>query len=159
MEDTQTRNERLRTLPSVDQVLGHPTLAPALAEAPRDQVTAAVREAVDAARTRILAGEEAPADADAVAREARGRLARLLKPSLRRVVNATGVIIHTAAAWPPPRRAPPRRPPGATRPSSTTPTPWRAAAATAIARSCCARSPGPRPPSPSTTTPPPSCSC
>lgn len=95
MEDTQTRNERLRTLPSVDQVLGHPTLAPALAEAPREQVTAAVREAVDAARTRILAGEEAPADADAVAREARGRLARLLKPSLRRVVNATGVIIHT----------------------------------------------------------------
>lgn len=94
MEDN-TLNERLRALPSVDQVLGSPELAPALEQAPRDQVADAVRQALAGARARLIAGEEPAVAREALAAEARALLARFLRPSLRPVVNATGVIIHT----------------------------------------------------------------
>ncbi len=53
---------------------------------------AAAREAIDARRAELLAGDAG--DADLVAR-ARAALARGERPSLRRVLNATGVIVHT----------------------------------------------------------------
>lgn len=95
MPENNPLNERLRALPSVDQMLCLPALASALEQAPRDQVVGAVREALAAARARVLAGEEAAPAADALADEARALLVRFMRPSLRRVVNATGVIIHT----------------------------------------------------------------
>ncbi|MGH2714930.1 MAG: L-seryl-tRNA(Sec) selenium transferase, partial [Thermoleophilaceae bacterium] len=55
----------------------------------RVAVTAA-REAIGEARSAILAGDETQVTARA------GELAdRMLRPSLRRVLNATGVIVHT----------------------------------------------------------------
>ncbi len=95
MSEEKSLNERLRALPSVDQMLNLPTLAAALGQAPRGRVADAVRAALDAARARILAGEEADVTAQALADEALAALARFQRPSLRRVVNATGVIIHT----------------------------------------------------------------
>jgi L-seryl-tRNA(Ser) seleniumtransferase len=58
---------------------------------PRGFAVRAAREAVTEARERILAGGEA-GDVEEVAR---ARLATLLDGTLRPVVNATGVIIHT----------------------------------------------------------------
>ena len=95
MSEEKSLNERLRALPSVDQMLNLPALAAALGQAPRDRVADAVRAALDAARARILAGEEADVTAQALADGALAALARFQRPSLRRVVNATGVIIHT----------------------------------------------------------------
>lgn len=46
---------------------------------------------MQAARERILKGDEAPFDAGSVAVE----LSSLVRPSLRRVINATGVVLHT----------------------------------------------------------------
>jgi len=78
---------RLRDLPSVDRLLGDEVLA----AAPRPLATEAARTALERAREVIRAGEE-PED---VVAEARAELERLAAPMLRRVLNATGVIVHT----------------------------------------------------------------
>jgi L-seryl-tRNA(Ser) seleniumtransferase len=78
---------QLRDLPSVDRLLADDTLA----AAPRGLAVEAVRLALGRAREAILAGED-PGD---VAASAKAVLARLQTPSLVRVVNATGVIVHT----------------------------------------------------------------
>ena len=77
----------LRDLPSVDRLLADE----ALAEAPRSLATAAARGALERARAAILSGDD-PGD---VAAAARSELDRIRAPSLRRVLNATGVIVHT----------------------------------------------------------------
>jgi L-seryl-tRNA(Ser) seleniumtransferase len=67
--------------------------AAALGSAPRWAVVEAARRAVAARREAILAGTaDSPAIAAADVAEAAGTLAR---PPLRRVINATGVILHT----------------------------------------------------------------
>ena len=77
----------LRSLPSVDRLLADD----ALAAAPRPLATEAARRALDRAREAIRAGDD-PGDVTA---SARAELERLRAPSLRRVLNATGVIVHT----------------------------------------------------------------
>jgi len=77
----------LRDLPSVDRVLADARLA----EAPRPLAVAAVRAALARARSEIREGRN-PGDVVALALE---ELAHARRPSLRRVVNATGVIVHT----------------------------------------------------------------
>jgi len=82
----------LRDLPRVDSLLSHPELL-SLPAAPRCLARRAAREAVAEARARVRAGETT--DVDAVARRAAALLRRRLLPSLRRCVNATGVVLHT----------------------------------------------------------------
>jgi L-seryl-tRNA(Ser) seleniumtransferase len=77
----------LRDLPSVDRLLSDETLA----GAPRSLALAAARAALDGARRTIGSGGD-PGDLAALAR---AELERLAAPSLRRVLNATGVIVHT----------------------------------------------------------------
>jgi L-seryl-tRNA(Ser) seleniumtransferase len=77
----------LRDLPSVDRLLADDVLA----SGPRLLATAAARDALERARDTIRAGGD-PGD---VVATARAELARLAAPSLRRVINATGVIVHT----------------------------------------------------------------
>ncbi len=81
--------DRRRELPSIDRLLRQPEIAALLAHAPRSAVVAAVRGTVEAARWRRAAP---PAD---WAEEVRERLAELTRPSLRPVINACGVILHT----------------------------------------------------------------
>ena len=77
----------LRDLPSVDRLLADE----ALAAAPRAIAVEAARTVLERAREQIAAGEE-PGD---VVATARAEVERLSTPSLRRVLNATGVIVHT----------------------------------------------------------------
>ena len=77
----------LRDLPSVDRLLGDEVLA----RAPRRLATAAARAALEQARIAIRDGIE-PGD---LVVSARAELERLAAPALRRVLNATGVIVHT----------------------------------------------------------------
>lgn len=81
----------LRALPSVDRLLAHPLLVSAPATPLR---TEAARAAIDGARRSVRAGGVAPAT-DEIARAALDLLATLERPSLRPVINATGVILHT----------------------------------------------------------------
>ena len=77
----------LRDLPSVDRLLADE----ALAAAPRAIAVEAARTVLERAREQIAAGEE-PGD---VVGTTRAEVERLSTLSLRRVLNATGVIVHT----------------------------------------------------------------
>ena len=88
-------SDRLRSLPSVDRVLSESALHEALGRWPRQQVVEAVRAQIDLARSHISNGGEASIAAADVADAAQRALEARMRPSLQRVINATGVVIHT----------------------------------------------------------------
>jgi L-seryl-tRNA(Ser) seleniumtransferase len=81
-----------RTLPSVSALLESAGVRALLADAPRPLVVDAVREVV--ARVRE-ADAPVPSGPDAWTRAVAERLATARRPSLRPVLNATGVVLHT----------------------------------------------------------------
>ena len=93
------RASLLRQLPQVDDLLRHPELALAVGPLPRLLAAAVVRRVLAAARQRISAAPPeslAPRmDEAALLQDLREALLAAAKPRLRRVVNATGVVIHT----------------------------------------------------------------
>ncbi|HEU4989561.1 MAG TPA: L-seryl-tRNA(Sec) selenium transferase, partial [Gemmatimonadaceae bacterium] len=82
-----------RALPSVNALLELPELRQLLGSHPRDLVVNAVRSVLDDVR----AGASAPASGDAAewARRIAAAVALAERPSLRPVLNATGVVLHT----------------------------------------------------------------
>ena len=85
----------LRRLPSVDQLVRRLAGEPGLAGLSRARLTATVREVLEAERRRVVREAAPPADAETLA-------ARVLRTaqqaglfSLRPVINATGVVLHT----------------------------------------------------------------
>ncbi len=98
------RQTRLRSLAAVDEVLREPAVQGLLGRYPRALVVDAIRAVLDRLRADILAaGEAGEASAAQAADLTPGALVpwveRLLEaavtPSLRRVINATGVVVHT----------------------------------------------------------------
>jgi L-seryl-tRNA(Ser) seleniumtransferase len=87
--------ERLRALPSVEQLLQTEPLRSALEQAPHELAVTATREEVDRWRDAIRAGDGEPPPPSELAAAAAERLARRLAPSLGEVINATGVVVHT----------------------------------------------------------------
>ncbi len=86
---------KLRSLPSVDQVLSEPSLTDALERWDRALVVDAVRAVIGEVREGLSSGSDAACDAASLAAIVQRSLEARLAPPLRRVVNATGVIIHT----------------------------------------------------------------
>jgi L-seryl-tRNA(Ser) seleniumtransferase len=83
---------RYRALPSVDRVAGRvQTIHP---DTSRSLILNLARESLDAARER-LARHPAEIDLEWIVSDVDDRLRLLLTPSLRPVINATGVILHT----------------------------------------------------------------
>ena len=85
---------QFRNMPSVSGVLAHPRVGGLLARFSREAVAGLVRDALAAARDEVRDGADAPTVsqvADAVAESAAARW--MSWP--RRVVNATGVVLHT----------------------------------------------------------------
>jgi L-seryl-tRNA(Ser) seleniumtransferase len=80
-----------RALPSVSALLESDTVRPLLSTAPRELVVNAVRDAVAAARD----AADAPRDAGEWGKAIRNALAIRQRRSLRPLINATGVILHT----------------------------------------------------------------
>jgi L-seryl-tRNA(Ser) seleniumtransferase len=78
---------KLRDLPSVDELLRDERLA----SEPHELAVAAARTALERARAEIRAGD----DPGSVVEAALEELARARTPSLHRVLNATGVLVHT----------------------------------------------------------------
>ncbi len=85
---------QLRQLPSVDRLLQSHELAELEAQHGHQVVVEAARTALDDARQAILAGASAPAPHELVATVA-AYVTQAVTPTLRPVINATGVIIHT----------------------------------------------------------------
>ena len=84
-------HEQLRDLPAVDQVLAR--LSPLEQRFPRKLIAEEVRRVLSTMREEIRAGLD-PYTGTIESRVERN-LARLEAPSLRRVINATGVVLHT----------------------------------------------------------------
>ena len=86
----------MRTIPSIEQLRQRPTVQALETQFGRSIVVEALRAAAADLRNRVAAGASAPQDAAAALEaELPGRLASLAAPSLRAVINATGVILHT----------------------------------------------------------------
>ena len=91
MLETEKR-ELLRSLPAVDAVLRMPAAKTLVSRHGTRATTATVREVLERARGEILAGKEPDSSEEAVLVMAEKILSAR---GLRRVVNATGVILHT----------------------------------------------------------------
>jgi L-seryl-tRNA(Ser) seleniumtransferase len=83
-----------RQLPSVDRLLNDERVRRAAEAYAPEFVLALTRETIEAAREAIASGATAPVF-DALAASLVDRIGSLTTPSLKRVINATGVIIHT----------------------------------------------------------------
>ncbi len=86
---------QLRRLPSVDELLREPVVAALLNDFPRSEVVRAIRNVIDGRRRAAQAGETLDADRRGLALEIRRQLFARAQPRLRRVINATGVVLHT----------------------------------------------------------------
>jgi len=82
------------SLPSVDRLLGEPTLAACVAAHGQTLVKRAIKDELAAQREAIRAGK-AVAPLPALVAAVEGRLAELVASTLRRVINLTGTVIHT----------------------------------------------------------------
>lgn len=85
-----------RALPKIDDLLGEDRLTEACQDAPRALVVEALRSVLDDMREAISRGELCqPATIDEVVEAALKEIAVRQAPRLKRVVNATGIVIHT----------------------------------------------------------------
>jgi len=91
----------LKSLPSVDQSLLYPEVSELVELYSRDMVVEWVRAAIDELRgelqegAELALGDDGKIESGLVAERVRKQAEKLLAPSLRRVVNATGIVIHT----------------------------------------------------------------
>ncbi len=92
---TMDVNALLRQLPKVDAMLERDDVAALAATVPRVLVLDAVRSAIDETRSVIVTGGDADPSPDAVAAHAIALAQRAARRSLRRVINATGIVVHT----------------------------------------------------------------
>ncbi len=81
-----------RALPSVSTLLESVDMRPILDRAPRSVVVDAIRRTIDAARS---SPADAPADASSWVAAVSDAVDHATQPSLRPVINATGVVLHT----------------------------------------------------------------
>jgi L-seryl-tRNA(Ser) seleniumtransferase len=84
----------LRDLPSVDRLISADDVDELIAAYGRPLTLQALRVSLESARLAIQQGQEAPEEADLIS-GTRATLHSWLFPSLRPVINGTGVIIHT----------------------------------------------------------------
>jgi L-seryl-tRNA(Ser) seleniumtransferase len=92
-------SETFRLLPSVDELLKTAAFIRMVAQHGRSSVTEAVRAELDQLRTNIARGltdeAEVQRELGALSEFVSARLSRAGAPSLRRVINASGVVLHT----------------------------------------------------------------
>ena len=88
------RRQALRQLPSVDRLLLAPVVQALELDLPHETQVELARDVLEAARADILADERAPT-LDDLAEDLQREAAHRFRPSLRPLINATGVILHT----------------------------------------------------------------
>jgi len=87
-----------RGIPSVDALLASPEFEPILKGFPRQLVVKVTRIVIQEIRNRLLAGDKDIVEPDGLSYYARTVVIRLEQetmPSLRGVINGTGVVLHT----------------------------------------------------------------
>ena len=93
---TARMQDILKEIPKVDRVLEWPEIATLVAAYPRPEVVTAVRSCLDRFRGRIREGNSGllPGN-DVIVAAITVELKRRTEPSLRKVINGTGVVVHT----------------------------------------------------------------
>jgi L-seryl-tRNA(Ser) seleniumtransferase len=86
---------RLRKIPPVSVILELGLREPWASDYSRDQLVTAIREELSHSRNRLGSGEISDIDPVDVVRRLHSRLKGLHEFSLRSVINATGIIVHT----------------------------------------------------------------
>ncbi|MBN2034797.1 MAG: L-seryl-tRNA(Sec) selenium transferase [Deltaproteobacteria bacterium] len=93
------KKEWFKKIPAVDRLLDMPSLAGLLPRYPRSLVLKAVHQVLDEIRSEIKAGEglEDPTglNMERVSEKVGEKVEFLNRPSLKPVVNATGIVVHT----------------------------------------------------------------
>ena len=88
-----------KQIPSVDQLLESSEVKALLSTVPRTLIVRAIREVLGELRETIKKtganGEMPDVRLDSVIGEVMRRASKLMQPSLRQVINATGIIVHT----------------------------------------------------------------
>ncbi len=92
--------ESLRKIPAVNTLLGSPVVRELLKRWPREKVVEAIRQELAALREQARVSGDPVITAEGIGRAVEEELgwrleARLSRRNLRRVINATGIIIHT----------------------------------------------------------------
>lgn len=87
-------NLKLRCIPAIDKLMAAAENTP-LSKAPRNTLTGILRELTEKARLMIKSGKDTDTSVEGILAWAEMLLAIKSKSSLQRVVNATGVVLHT----------------------------------------------------------------
>ncbi len=91
----------LRHLPSVDRFLEDPALLELMESYPREIVVEGIRHALESVRSRVIDDKGTAPDVEEIGSigyyigMVREKAESIMRPSLRRVINATGIVIHT----------------------------------------------------------------
>ena len=85
----------LRQIPRVDELLEEGPVKDLLLRYPRKVVLEGVRKVLDELRARIRKGREEGIDRPRIVQHILQEVERAGRPHLRRVINATGVVLHT----------------------------------------------------------------
>ena len=89
----------LKKIPSVDTIMKNPELESLISEAGRQVVVDSIRRAVDKVRRILLSEPNIEMDKDVIVQqivmETKSCIDALRRPFYRKVVNATGIILHT----------------------------------------------------------------
>jgi L-seryl-tRNA(Ser) seleniumtransferase len=92
-------NQLLRSLPSIERLLERPLASKLSARMSRERVRDLLREIIDEMRAEVAGDRWSEASGERLMEEVERRLEsrayESAQPSLRRVINATGVIVHT----------------------------------------------------------------
>lgn len=89
------KNQLLRTLPKVDELLKEEIIESELKSESRTIVVEALRETIDSYRFKILEETIKDFSKEDILRSFKEKLEEKKAPKLKKVINATGVIIHT----------------------------------------------------------------
>jgi L-seryl-tRNA(Ser) seleniumtransferase len=88
-------SERLRQIPAVDELLACASLQQLEQRSGRLLLLDTTREVLEGLRRRIVAGQQEQFSVETLTADIARQLETRLAPSLRPVINATGVILHT----------------------------------------------------------------
>lgn len=89
------KNNILRKIPQVDELLKNENLADVVNDTPHDFVVSCIREVLQDVKSEILNGTKSDVDEKTIIASIANKVSAKKKRSLRKVINATGTVLHT----------------------------------------------------------------
>lgn len=96
--NSENNKALLREIPSVERLLQGPALTKAADSFPRNLILKAINQVLERVRSSILEGKKislSDLEADSLSNVILGKLEQINRSSLRPVINATGIVVHT----------------------------------------------------------------